>query len=118
MTVDELGSSTIVLLPSCNTNFDCVVGEISVSSAVGTVIMNQAFQATVVPSPYSNPMRPVARISTKCPTIAGRANIKRRSKMGRQLALLITSIGTSWAAMTLSYVAIHVWGSCIRALIA
>ena len=59
MTVDELGSSTIVLLPSCNTNFDCVVGEISVSSAVGTVIMNQAFQATVVPSPYSNPMRPV-----------------------------------------------------------
>lgn len=59
MTVDELGSSTIVLLPSCNTNFDCVVGEISVSSDVGMVILNQAFQATVVPSPYANPMRPV-----------------------------------------------------------
>jgi hypothetical protein len=59
MTVDELGSSTIVLLPSCNTNYVCVVGEISVSSEVGMVIMNQAFQATVVPSPYATPMRPV-----------------------------------------------------------
>ena len=59
MTIDELGSSTIVLLPSCNTNFDCVVGEISVSSDVGTVILSQAFQATVVPSPYAIPMKPV-----------------------------------------------------------
>ena len=59
MTVDELGSSTIVLLPSCNTNYVCVVGEISVASEVGMVIMNQAFQATVVPSPYATPMRPV-----------------------------------------------------------
>lgn len=59
MTVDELGSSTIVLLPSCNTNYVCVVGEISVSSEVGMVIMNQAFQATVVPSPYASPMKPV-----------------------------------------------------------
>jgi len=59
MTVDELGSSTIVLLPSCNTNFDCVVGEISVESEVGMVIMNQAFQATIVASPYEQPMKPV-----------------------------------------------------------
>ena len=59
MTVDELGSSTIVLLPSCNTNYVCVVGEISVASEVGMVIMNQAFQATVVPSPYATPMKPV-----------------------------------------------------------
>jgi hypothetical protein len=59
MTVDELGSSTIVLLPSCNTNYVCVVGEISVASEVGMVIMNQAFQATVVASPYSTPMKPV-----------------------------------------------------------
>ena len=59
MTVDELGSSTIVLLPSCNTNYVCVVGEISVASEVGMVIMNQAFQATVVSSPYATPMKPV-----------------------------------------------------------
>lgn len=59
MTIDELGSSTIVLLPSCNDNGNCVVGEITVSSEVGMVIMNQAFQATVVPSPYTDPSKPV-----------------------------------------------------------
>jgi len=59
MTIDELGSSTIVLLPSCNSNGDCIVGEISVESEVGLVIMNQAFQATVVASPYSEPTPPV-----------------------------------------------------------
>lgn len=59
MTIDELGSSTIVLLPSCNDYGNCIVGEITVSSEVGMVIMNQAFQATVVPSPYSEPTKPV-----------------------------------------------------------
>ena len=59
MTIDELGSSTIVLLPSCNDNGNCVVGEITVSSEVGMVILNQAFQATVVPSPYTDPSKPV-----------------------------------------------------------
>ncbi len=59
MTIDELGSSTIVLLPSCNLNGDCIVGEISVESEVGLVIMNQAFQATVVASPYTEPTEPV-----------------------------------------------------------
>ena len=59
MTIDELGSSTIILLPSCNDFGICVVGEITVASEVGMVIMNQAFQATVVPSPYSEPSKPV-----------------------------------------------------------
>jgi hypothetical protein len=48
MIVDELGGSTIILLPSCNSNGNCVVGEISVDSAMGQVILNQAFQATRV----------------------------------------------------------------------
>ena len=48
MIVDELGGSTIILLPSCNTNGDCVVGEISVDSDMGQVILNEAFQATRV----------------------------------------------------------------------
>ena len=30
MTIDEVGSSTIILLPSCDTNGNCFVGEISV----------------------------------------------------------------------------------------
>ena len=49
MIIDEIGGSMITLLPSCNDAGFCVVGEISVQSDVGTVIMNQAFQTTVVP---------------------------------------------------------------------
>lgn len=59
MTVDEIGSSTIILLPSCNTQGMCYVGEIAVESDAGFVIMNQAFQATVVDTVASVPMRPV-----------------------------------------------------------
>ena len=56
MIVDELGGSTIILLPSCNTRGLCVVGEISVDSDVGQVILNQAFQATRVDVPESRPL--------------------------------------------------------------
>ena len=59
MTVDELGSSTIILLPSCDTNGNCFVGEISVESDAGMVIMNQAFQATFVDTINSKPLKPV-----------------------------------------------------------
>ena len=59
MTIDELGSSTIILLPSCDVKGNCVVGEISVESAAGQVILNQAFQATVVDVPERKPMPPV-----------------------------------------------------------
>jgi hypothetical protein len=59
MTVDEIGSSTIILLPSCDTNGMCFVGEISVESDAGMVIMNQAFQATVVETISSRPLKPV-----------------------------------------------------------
>ena len=59
MTIDEVGSSTIILLPSCVTNGNCFVGEISVESDAGMVIMNQAFQATVVDTINSRPLKPV-----------------------------------------------------------
>ena len=59
MTVDEIGSSTIILLPSCDTNGNCFVGEISVESDAGMVILNQAFQATVVDTSGSLPLKPV-----------------------------------------------------------
>jgi hypothetical protein len=62
--VDELGRSTIILLPSCPVGWkdiktDCKTGEISVTSDEGTVIMNQPFQATVVTTRDTRPMRPV-----------------------------------------------------------
>jgi len=59
MTVDEFGGSMVTLLPSCNTSGDCLVGEISVTSDVGTVILNQAFQATIVPTRMHIPLKPV-----------------------------------------------------------
>ena len=59
MTIDELGGSTIILLPSCDVNGNCLVGEISVESAAGQVILNQAFQATQVYVPENPPAPPV-----------------------------------------------------------
>ena len=59
MIVDEVGGSMITLLPSCDNTGACVVGEISVESEVGQVIMNQAFQTTVVPNPYAAPANPL-----------------------------------------------------------
>lgn len=63
LTVDEIGRSLIILLPSCPTGWkniekDCVVGEITVTSDQGMVIMNQAFQATVITAREQNPSKP------------------------------------------------------------
>ena len=68
--VDELGQSTIILLPSCpddrnksrtkdDIEKNCKVGEITVESDAGIVILNQAFQATQVSSRSLPPTRPV-----------------------------------------------------------
>ena len=59
MIVDEIGGSTIILLPSCDTSGNCLVGEISVESDAGQVIMNQAFQATRVEASETKPFKPI-----------------------------------------------------------
>lgn len=64
MTVDELGQSTIILLPSCpvgyrNVERDCKVGVIDVYNDAGTVTLDQAFQATKVTSRSQPPKSPV-----------------------------------------------------------
>ena len=64
LTVDELGRTLAILLPSCPTGFkdidkDCKVGEISVNTGMGTIILNKAFQSTTVASRESKPSRPV-----------------------------------------------------------
>lgn len=68
-TVDELGRSTIILLPSCpdnireranrNIDLDCKTGEILVDSDAGQVVLNRPFQATVVEARGTQPMKPV-----------------------------------------------------------
>jgi hypothetical protein len=54
-TVDDFGKSLIMLLPEP----DGSVGEITVSNAGGFVILNRAFQATIVSTMDSSPSRPV-----------------------------------------------------------
>jgi len=61
MTVDEIGKSLIILLPTCpdpKKPEECFTGEIEVSTDVGSVLMNQAFQATAVASASSAPTKP------------------------------------------------------------
>jgi len=59
MIIDEIGGSMVTLLPSCDVAGLCVVGEIEVESDAGTVIMNQAFQTTVVAHAGAVPKRPI-----------------------------------------------------------
>lgn len=64
MTVDELGRSLVILLPSCPAGFrdvsrDCKTGKIDVSTDMGTVRMDQPFQATLTTSRENEPGRPV-----------------------------------------------------------
>ncbi len=67
-TVDELGASTIVLLPSCpndrptrsvkDIESNCKTGTIEVSNEMGTVVLNQPFQVTKVISRSQPPTPP------------------------------------------------------------
>ena len=61
MTVDEIGRSLVILLPTCSNPKDprdCWVGEIEVATDAGFVILNQAYQATVATSSFQSPTTP------------------------------------------------------------
>jgi hypothetical protein len=58
MTVDELGRSLVMLLPSCD-NRGCVTGAILVSNEAGSVLLDVPYQATVVTSLSQPPSQPV-----------------------------------------------------------
>jgi len=59
LTVDEMGRSLIILLPSLAQFGPPVVGSIEVSNGMGTVIMTKAYQATMVASSNAVPSAPV-----------------------------------------------------------
>jgi hypothetical protein len=62
MTVDELGRSLVMLLPSCDDK-GCVTGAIEVSTYAGVVLLDVPYQATLVNSAYQTPSDPkVVRI--------------------------------------------------------
>jgi hypothetical protein len=68
MTVDETGQSLVVLLPSCKEESEqkkyeleenrCKVGQIAVSNAAGTVVLDKAFEATYITSADMRPTAP------------------------------------------------------------
>jgi len=57
MTVDELGRSLVMLLPSCDVK-GCVTGAIEVSNLAGVVLLDVPYQATLVNSAYTMPTEP------------------------------------------------------------
>ena len=60
--VDELGRSLVILLPEteCTVDGDCTPsGEITVTNEGGVVVLNEAFQATMVSSISTPPIQPV-----------------------------------------------------------
>lgn len=59
MTVDELGRSLVILLPSRPELGPPVVGQITVSNGLGTVVLTKAYQATFVASSTVVPSAPV-----------------------------------------------------------
>ena len=59
MIVNEIGGSMITLLPSCDSSGLCVTGEISVTTDIGYVIMNKAFETTYADSAGVRPSKPV-----------------------------------------------------------
>lgn len=66
-TVDELGASTIILLPVCKYGWvdierDCKTGIIDVITDAGKVTLDRPFQATKVDNRSSMPLKPVSII--------------------------------------------------------
>jgi hypothetical protein len=67
-TVDEIGRSTIVLLPSCPTGWrnierDCVVGSISVTTVMGTIWLTKAFETVNVQTSMNTPKSSIMNLS-------------------------------------------------------
>lgn len=63
LTVDELGRTLAVLLPSCPAGYkdpekDCTVGRIDVMTDAGTVTLNKPFQSTKVATRDQKPSKP------------------------------------------------------------
>ena len=59
-TVDEIGRSTVILLPSCpvgwrNVERDCITGSISVTTDMGTIWLTKPFEAVAVGNRMTTP---------------------------------------------------------------
>ncbi len=59
LVVDEVGSTMVTLLPSCDEEGYCFTGEIKVETDAGFVIMNQSFQTTMTSISSQAPTKPL-----------------------------------------------------------
>ena len=67
-TVDETGRSTIILLPSCpvgwrNIERDCVTGNISVTTIMGTIWLTKPFESVTVNSAVAQPKSAILNLN-------------------------------------------------------
>lgn len=67
-TVDEIGRSVIILLPSCPTGWrniqrDCVVGSISVTTDMGTIWLTKPFESVAVGNRMQTPKSAILNLS-------------------------------------------------------
>ena len=85
MTVDEVGRSIVVLLPSCKDDRDigryeisgnCTVGMIDVATEAGMVTLNQPFTATYVTDSQQPPL-PVVKIDPNLMGVNNDQNLKK-----------------------------------------
>ena len=67
--VKESGESTFTLLPSEDSNGNTYVGSIEVSNDIGSVVLTEAFEVTLVASTFSSPSKPVIDNNRKTETI-------------------------------------------------
>ena len=67
-TVDEIGRSTVILLPSCpvgwrNIERDCITGSISVTTAMGTVWLTKPFETVNVQTSMNTPKSSIMNLN-------------------------------------------------------
>jgi len=67
-TVDEIGRSTVILLPSCPTGWrnierDCKVGSISITTDMGTIWLTKAFEAVAIGSRMQTPKSAILNLN-------------------------------------------------------
>jgi len=91
MTVDEVGRSIVVLLPSCKDDRDigryeisgnCTVGMIDVATEAGMVTLNQPFTATYVTDSQQPPL-PVVKIDPNLMGVNNDQNLKKPEAIAR-----------------------------------
>lgn len=91
MTVDELGRSTVVLLPTCKNDSDaqkielpgnCTCGVIDVTTSAGQVTMESPFYATHVDSAQESPLAPI-KVDPSIMNVSGEGNLNKPQQVAR-----------------------------------